>query len=456
MAGTALLAASVATLAMPARAFAQAADYRPESTDWNGLSEFCALARGMGWNPMVVSTLGWDDLGPNDVLFIVYPRRPLDGERLLDWVRDGGHAVVADDFGDGQAALAAFGLQRIPARAATAPTYQSHDHMPIAQVADASSPLARGVGSLVTNHPAAFAWPPQDAPGSPDAVFTTDPSEAIVVDEPVGSGRLVALADPSVLINEMQLIPEDAAFATALLRSLRPVAGAASPGASATNDDNDGANEDGVAGAESTATDSRPRLLLVIEGFAESGEPSAANLLDDPSRGVRSVQATTDAFNRWLEGLSDYVARSRWLLAVAFLLLAAAGLALLRVTPWGTRHSPDPNWGRVDLQGPFLRTDPVLSAAAILREELERRLLKLGVPIADLRDATRGPRLAQDAASQVSGHAAGLLAAEVVVGLTGIPTDRFAARPRRVSRRALNRILTKAQNLFTLLDLEQG
>jgi len=69
---------------------ADANDYRPENDGWNGLSAFCALARGMGLQPLAVSTLAWDDLRPGDVLFIVYPRGQLSPDHLVDFVKAAG------------------------------------------------------------------------------------------------------------------------------------------------------------------------------------------------------------------------------------------------------------------------------------------------------------------------------------------------------------------------------
>src|SRR6185369_6357451 len=64
---------------------------------------------------------------------------------------------------------------------------------------------------LVGNYPASFST-------AIPATFSFSPGAALVVEGKIGRGYFVALADPSVLINNMLEIDEQRAFAAALVR----------------------------------------------------------------------------------------------------------------------------------------------------------------------------------------------------------------------------------------------
>ena len=198
-------------LCAPARA-APEEDYRPDSSAWNGLSRFLAEATAAGCAVSPATTLDWARLGPRDVLFFVYPLSPVDPDALGDFLSRGGRALLADDFGAAGPALDALQLHRGAARLEGVLREPGHPELPVARVALLTA-LGRSTPRLVTNHPAVFET-------SLPATFALSPAQAIVVEGGVGRGHFIALADPSVLINNMMELEGNAAFARGLLGEL--------------------------------------------------------------------------------------------------------------------------------------------------------------------------------------------------------------------------------------------
>ena len=193
---------------------AQSADYDPYSQAWNGMSSFVGLAEGMGFEVSAVSQLDWDELTAGDILVLVYPLQRVDPGDLSAFVQAGGYAVIADDFGEGKEAMAGLGLLRAEATVPRAGSHwKGHLHAPIA-TADGDHPVAHDVGELVTNHPSLLT--------QTDGVTTIAGFDngAVVVAGERGSGRFVAISDPSILINKMLLFRGNVQLATNTLRWL--------------------------------------------------------------------------------------------------------------------------------------------------------------------------------------------------------------------------------------------
>ncbi len=189
-------------------------DYDPYSSSWNGMSSFVGLAEGMGFEVTAVSQLDWDELTANDILVLVYPLQRVDPGDLGSFINAGGHAIIADDFGEGKDAMAALGLLRaesIPAQ--TTNHWKGHLFAPIA-TAEAGHPLANDVGEVVTNHPSLLT---QTAGVTTIAGFSNG---AVIVAGERGSGRFVAVSDPSIFINKMLLFRGNVQVATNMLRWL--------------------------------------------------------------------------------------------------------------------------------------------------------------------------------------------------------------------------------------------
>jgi hypothetical protein len=176
-------------------------DYDPHSTAWNGMAQFVALAEGMGFDVTPVSELEWSELGAHDILFLVYPLRRVDPNRLSAFVQAGGNVVIADDFGEGKDAMNGLGLFRTDTRLPKASRYyEGRLWAPIA-TAKGDHPIAREVGEVVTNHPAAL-----DHIEGATTVVGFDEGALVVAGER-GTGKFVAVADPSIFINRMQQEP---------------------------------------------------------------------------------------------------------------------------------------------------------------------------------------------------------------------------------------------------------
>src|SRR5262249_54877572 len=114
--------------------------------------------------------------------------------------------------------------------------YNKNPQLPIAH-ARLQTALGRSTPQLVANHPAAFAT-------AMPATFELSPGAALVVEGRVGRGQLVAIADPSVLINNMLEIEGNRAFARELIAT--------------------------------TCKPGRDRILLYTQVFRSQGEPAEA------------------------------------------------------------------------------------------------------------------------------------------------------------------------------------
>jgi len=185
-------------------------DYSVGHDAWNGLGRLVALAASEGFDLRVPTRLDVDSLRSQDALLIVYPTRPPPAGSIGAFLRRGGRVALADDFGSGAALLARYQVTR-SAPAPGAPELRGEADLSIAQ-SDGNHPLSRGVQALVTNHPMALHH--ADLP----AIFHLGrPDDALVLTGAVGSGRFVALGDPSVLIDNMLEFRGNRRFALNLL-----------------------------------------------------------------------------------------------------------------------------------------------------------------------------------------------------------------------------------------------
>ncbi len=209
------LAPWLAGIALLVPAWAQAApDYGPTNRDWNGLTELVEVAALEGVELEVARSVDVDRLGPGDALFVLYPQRGMPVASLLDFLRGGGRMALADDFGEGRALLRRFGIERGLSTSAGATRLRESEALLVARPRVAH-PLTEGIEAIVTNHPAALRHPELE----PVLAYDDGP-DAFVLSGTVGEGRLVAIADPSVFINQMLAIDGNRRFAAATLRFL--------------------------------------------------------------------------------------------------------------------------------------------------------------------------------------------------------------------------------------------
>jgi hypothetical protein len=277
----------VALLATTASA-SDLADYDPRSQAWNGMASFVGLAEGMGLEVAPHATLDWSDLSATDILVLVYPLQRVDPMRLGNFVQAGGNVVIADDFGEGKDAMAQLGLLRADVTSPHASRYyQGKMWAPIA-APRADHPIAAQIGSdaetgVVTNHPAALTR----IEGA-TAVIGFDDDNAVVVAGERGTGRFIALSDPSVLINRMQQFAGNVQLAANMLHWL--------------------------------SREGRARRIVLLRGDVPIfGDPRP--FIDDP-RGGEVGRSVAD-LNFWLSSSRE------WLLTPAAMQGLAAALAAL-------------------------------------------------------------------------------------------------------------------------------
>lgn len=209
--------AATASLALigPARAADNdGVDYDPRSTAWNGMASFVGLAEGMGFEVSAVASLEWSELSADDILVLLYPLQRVDPGRVGAFVQAGGNLVIADDFGEGKDAMQGLGLLRAEVESPHASKYYDGRSYAAIATPKADHPLAAEVGELVTNIPSVMTHVEGAA-----TVLAVDDGAVVVAGER-GSGRFVAISDPSIFINKMLTFRGNVQFAANLLRYL--------------------------------------------------------------------------------------------------------------------------------------------------------------------------------------------------------------------------------------------
>jgi hypothetical protein len=174
----------------------EAEEITADNPGWNGLSELLAIAEQEG-DTTRASRVDVSQLSPDDGLLIVHPVHPLPTSELAKFMRNGGRVAVADDFGAGANFLATFGMTLRDAEGEPARALRGNPAWPIAGPV-VQHALTDGVSALVTNHPRVLYHE------TLTPVFELSGGlGAVVLSGAVGGGRLVAIADSSVLINNM-------------------------------------------------------------------------------------------------------------------------------------------------------------------------------------------------------------------------------------------------------------
>jgi hypothetical protein len=443
--GRVCLAIAAALAAAPATARAQSAtspagngasdtdeaapDYDTGSTEWNGLGTFTALAHGMGLDVVQERNLEWDDLGPGDILVLLYPTSGINPSHLAAFVHNGGRVLVADDFGKSEEALAGLGILRGTGVGVRADQfYDGHAYAPVARPLLPDHPLAAGVTALTANHPSVW-----NATRGAESVFGFEGGDSLVAAVETGDGRLVALADPSVLINRMLEFDGNLAFAINLIRYL------ARPGES-------------------------DRLVIMSEDIALLGEPSRVM----GEAGPGGVRGALGDFNRWLLGINEYLLTQVGMrvLGVAIALVIAV-LALVWL-PRARQAALDGSWTRarggsaeqpsaekvlaeVDRAGRKSFALP----AAILRDSINARLsLIVGHP--DPLHGMPAQELYEALEARGAGAAIASLGA-IYPALRALPTRAQAVAPWQapfVGQREFERLNAAADRLYRSLEEE--
>lgn len=318
-------------------------DFSPTGTEWNGLSELSVIAEEEGLSLEVVDRLDVGTLDRTAAVLVIAPTNEPSIDGLSALLRSGARIAIADDFGASDALLTAFHIDRHPPPPHRATALRGNEALLIARPRGPHALSAR-VDALVTNHPQAIHHEELEP------IFAFGESDALVLAGAVGTGRLVVVSDPSVLINNMLELGGNRRFAANLLRYL--------------------ANGTAAEGSDA------PRTILLVPPSApivgRFGEPGA----DRPLHELRAV----------LERLRDVdvppVGLKALGLCLVLIFALIASSSLPRRTPYAAKNmfSPAVTYGgmagRIDWygQGNIDLLDPLLSYRFELEIELHRRL----------------------------------------------------------------------------------
>jgi len=206
---------------------ALAAPFASQDSSWEGCSILASMISGAVGSQRFVATdrLDWDALHPEDGVIILHPSRTLSTEDLSSFLRAGGRVAILDDYGAADEVLNRFHIRRIPAPRRPARSLRNNAALAIAEpVADVSGrsmsvhPTVASVTQLVTNHPTGLDHPNLSAVLQIRA--RGEPDVTIAVAGQVGRGRLLAVSDASIVINQMMRYPGNREFALGLARYL--------------------------------------------------------------------------------------------------------------------------------------------------------------------------------------------------------------------------------------------
>lgn len=200
---------------LPQRAFA--APFDPNGADWEGCSRLVDLAReelGVA-RVQVLDEVDYERLGPSDGLLLLHPEGSYDLDELSTFMKLGGRVAVVDDFGDGDRLLDRFRIVRGPAPVDPLQMLRGNPQLPIATPAS-GHPIVADVAQVVLNHPTTVRHADLSSLlRIPRVGGDVGPDVALAGQ--VGEGRLVAVGDPSIFINQMLRFPGNRALAKNLL-----------------------------------------------------------------------------------------------------------------------------------------------------------------------------------------------------------------------------------------------
>jgi hypothetical protein len=212
---------------------AHAGPFEVKEVDWEGCSGLLELARAELGDARVLalSALDWSQVKPEDAILLIHPDHAISSEKLAAFLRADGRVAVLDDFGAGDKILERFGIERVPPPSRPLFTLRRNPDLVIAEpVTESINGETAGVHAtvanverLITNHPMGL----RNAKATPvlkmRAADGSDVLLALAGPVPFDQelhGKLFAMGDPSVFINQMLRYPGNRAFAIGLLHWL--------------------------------------------------------------------------------------------------------------------------------------------------------------------------------------------------------------------------------------------
>lgn len=215
--------AALAALAVAALlgwpALARAEPFALAGTDWEGCSELVRLARAeLGPDHVVVADrIDFEKLEPRDAVLMLHPERSVDSGELAKFMKSGGRVLLLDDFGKGDGLLQHFGMARIPLPAAPAESLRQNPNLALAEPSS-PHPVVADVRRVVTNHATGIRHPDLSPVLSVQPADRDQPAVPVAVAGAVGKGRLLVIADPSIVMNSMLRYAGNKALARGLAR----------------------------------------------------------------------------------------------------------------------------------------------------------------------------------------------------------------------------------------------
>jgi hypothetical protein len=178
-------------------------DYGLSAETWNGIGYLRDTATEARVDLSFEDELDLSTLEPEDVLLVLYPRRPLPADDLISFVESGGYVILADDFGTSLPLLEAFGVGRQPRGPQRHLALWDEQNGFFRLVPSGEHFLFFNLEDLVTNHPATFALSPSPQSAPIPILSFEGGREHLLVEADRGDGKLIALSDPSMLLNDM-------------------------------------------------------------------------------------------------------------------------------------------------------------------------------------------------------------------------------------------------------------
>ncbi|MCC7541630.1 MAG: hypothetical protein IT379_35760 [Deltaproteobacteria bacterium] len=213
----AILSGVVSALAGLTVPSARAEDFDPNGRAWNASGDLAAIARQEGIAlARPVERFDLSALRADDGLLLLAPEPEVPAGGLQAFLRAGGRVAIAADYQRGGTTILDWfriELGRVPTDGVERERQNPHLAVAIPRSAHA---LCAGVDGIVTNHARTVRHPRL----RPVLGFTRTGDDALVLTGRVGEGRLVAVGDPSVLINNMLRFRGNRRFAANLLRYL--------------------------------------------------------------------------------------------------------------------------------------------------------------------------------------------------------------------------------------------
>lgn len=181
---------------------AHARDYDLDPDRWNGLGYLLTTAAEARVTLDTEPAIDLAALEPDDVLVILYPTRPLPVDDLLAFVDSGGYVVLADDHGAARPLLERLGIGRREAGPSSHLAYWDHQEGFALMRPAGKHFLFYNVDEVVANYPASLTISSPN-PALVPVLSYDGGREHFAIEASLGRGKLLALADPSIFLNDM-------------------------------------------------------------------------------------------------------------------------------------------------------------------------------------------------------------------------------------------------------------